>query len=131
MPTTPPRLVTVRPTLDPDTGPRHVVAIAGIDGPAFVTLAIADLYADQLEAALAPDAAAGARARALRAQPESLDALIGRTASPRSALLRALRWICEGDGEPPSTLRTGDAVGGEMLDRLGGEMAVACGEDVE
>jgi hypothetical protein len=106
-----PPLVTVRPALDPDTGPRHVVVIAGMDGPSFATPALAELYADQLALALASalahqhlppllalDAAAGQRAAALRADEHALDAIQARTVSPRSALLRALRWILDGEG---------------------------------
>lgn len=154
-------LVTVRPTLDPDTGPHHVVVIAGLDGPAFATPALAELYADQLTAALASaiahqhlppllalDAAAGQRAAALRAQPDALDAIQARTVSPRSALLRALRWILDGEGGevlrpapphgeepddpgPPSTLRPGEE--GAGLDRLitAAGAAIVCGEEAE
>ena len=119
-----PPLVTVRPDTTNDTGPRHVVVIAGMDGPSFVTPALAELYADQLDsaierhlaAAMALDAAAGQRAAALRSQPDALDAIVGRTVSPRSALLRALRWILDGEGG--EVLRSVPALG------KAGEMAV-------
>ena len=151
-----PPLVTVRPVPDlDDTGPRHVVVVAGMDGPAFSTPALAALYADQLDsaierhlaAAMALDAAAGQRAAALRSQPDALDAIVGRTVSPRSALLRALRWVLDGEGGevlrpvpahgeepddpgPPSTLRPGEEPAG--LDRLiTAGAAIVCGEDAE
>lgn len=154
-------LVTVRPTTTDDTGPRHVVVIAGMDGPSFATPALAALYADQLAAALgsalarswlpaamALDAAAGQRAALLRSQPDALDAIQARTVSPRSALLRALRWILDGEGGevlrpapphgeepddpgPPSTLRPGEE--GAGLDRLitAAGAAIVCGEEAE
>jgi len=151
-------LVTVRPCQDDDTGPRHVVVVAGMDGPSFATSTAAELYADELAAALASaiahqhlppllalDAAAGQRAALLRSQPDALDAIVGRTVSARSALLRALRWVLDGEGgevlrgaegdeeadDAPSTLRPGEDDAG--LDRLltGAGAAIVCGEEGE
>lgn len=148
-------LVTVRPTTTDDTGPRHVVVIAGMDGPSFTTPALAALYADQLAAALARswlpaamalDAAAGQRAAALRADRAHLDALTGHAVGPTGGGLAVLRWVCDGEGGevppsapshgeepddpgPPSTLRPGEE--GAGLDRLivGAGSAIVCGEE--
>lgn len=125
-------LVIVRHVIDDDTGPRHVVTIAGVDGPSFVSPALAATYAAQLSAALQPFVAPGQRAMRLRVEPHALDAIQARTASPRSAMMRALRWIIDNVGgevfdeaQAPEVLEWGDA---PTLDRVG-EMAVVAGEE--
>jgi len=72
----------------------------------------------------------------LRSQPDALDAIVGRTVSARSALLRALRWVLDGEGgevlrPAPPDGEDGPPSTGAGLDRLitAAGAAIVCGEE--
>lgn len=99
--------ITIHARTTDDEGTRHVVRIAGIDGPSFPSPALAALYAAQLSAAIAPLLAPADRARALLSDPAERDAVAGRCAAPASAVLATLRWVVEGPPLSP-VLEWGD-----------------------
>lgn len=98
-------------------GDAYAVQFGPFTGPLRATKHAAESDADLLAGAVGPSLAAAQRAAALRSDPDALDELLYRMASPRSAALRVLRYVLDGDATPAPAE-------GPTLDRLGGEMAV-------